>query len=166
MGNLSRPILKWMRIVSRIVTEALYFSCLYKRSKRAVLYLPTMTIHSINLAAMTRDTHSPDIYTLFSQCITHIDTILLYISYQPASFKANFPLKDDIRDIRQDLNQWGIRYGADRSVFSTLSLDYKFRKQDYTRSTIQSQLGNLAEDLEGRKLSCSWGMLRTLTFSG
>ena len=104
---------------------------------------------------MTRDTYSPDIYTLFSQCITHIDTILRDINYQSASFKRDFPLEDDVRDIRQDFNQWGIRYGADRSVSSTLSLDYKFRKQDYTRSTIQSQLGHLAEDLEGRKLSCS-----------
>lgn len=144
-----------MRIVSNTVTKALYFSCLYKRSKRAVLYLPSITIPSINPATMTRDTHSPDIYTLFSQCITHIDTILRDISYQSASFKANFPLEDDIRDIRQDFNQWGIRYGADRNMHSTLSLDYKFRKQDYTRSTIQSQLGHMAEDLEGRKLSCS-----------
>lgn len=135
--------------------KAPYFSCLYKRAKRAVLYLPTITIPSINLATMTRDTHSPDIYTLFSQCITHIDTILRDISYQPASFKRDFPLEDDIRDIRQGFNQWGIRYGADRSVSSTLSLDYKFLKQDYTRSTIQSQLGHLAEDLEGRKLSCT-----------
>lgn len=144
-----------MRIVSNIVTKALYFSCLYKRSKGAVLYLPIITIPSINPASMTRDTLSPDIYTLFSQCITHIDTILRDISYQSASFKANFPLEDDIRDIRQDFNQWGIRYGANRSIHSTLSLDYKFRKQDYTRSTIQSQLGHMAEDLEGRKLSCS-----------
>lgn len=104
---------------------------------------------------MTRGTHSPDIYTLFSQCITHIDTILRHENYQPASFKRDFPLEDDIRDIRQDFKQWGIRYGADRMVSSTLSLDYKFRKQDYTRSTIQSQLGHLSEDLEGRKSICS-----------
>ncbi|KAH7193263.1 uncharacterized protein B0J16DRAFT_316926 [Fusarium flagelliforme] len=103
---------------------------------------------------MTRDTYSPDIYTLFSQCITHIDTILRDINYQSASFKRDFPLEDDVRDIRQDFNQWGIRYGADRSVSSTLSLDYKFRKQDYTRSTIQSQLGHLAEDLEGLEKLC------------
>jgi hypothetical protein len=100
---------------------------------------------------MTRDTDSPDIFTLFSKCIVYFDT-LIRESKHPSYNLKDFPSEEDIRDIRQDLNQWGIRFGANRSVSSTLSLDYKFRKQDYSRSTIRSQLGHLVEDLEGREL--------------
>lgn len=103
---------------------------------------------------MTRDTSPPDIYALFSRCITYLDTIIRETTHQSSDFKKDFPPEVDIQDIRQDFNNWGIRYGANRSISSTLSLDYKFRKQDYTRSTIESQLGHLVEDLEGRKLSC------------
>ncbi|CEI66681.1 hypothetical protein FVEN_g10124 [Fusarium venenatum] len=97
---------------------------------------------------MARDTDSPDIFTSFSKCIVYLD-ILVRETKHPAYNLKDSPPEQDIRDIRQDLNQWGVAYGANRSISSTLSLDYKFQKYDYTRSTILSQLGHLVEDLEG-----------------
>ncbi|CAF3456310.1 hypothetical protein SNK04_003197 [Fusarium graminearum] len=97
---------------------------------------------------MTRDTDSPDIVTLLSKCIVYLDA-LIRETKDPAYNLKDFPSEQEVRDVRQELNQWAITYGANRSISSTLSLDYKFRKHDYTRSTLQSQLGHLVEDLEG-----------------
>ncbi|EGU76551.1 hypothetical protein FOXB_12925 [Fusarium oxysporum f. sp. conglutinans Fo5176] len=82
---------------------------------------------------MALDTNTPDIYNLFSE----------FLAFARRCLKA-----------RQDFYRWGIGNGANRHPTSTISLDYKLRSQDYTRSTILPQLGHLAEDLESFQKIC------------
>ncbi|KAH7164198.1 hypothetical protein DER46DRAFT_684201 [Fusarium sp. MPI-SDFR-AT-0072] len=109
---------------------------------------------------MTLDTNTPDIYTLFSECIAHFDAVESGIRHQPAKVKQSLPSREDISKTRQDFYRWGVRYGATRHPTYTISLDYKFRDQDYTRSTILSQLGHLVEDLESFQKICDGASLR------
>ncbi|KAM0561448.1 hypothetical protein ACHAPJ_003329 [Fusarium lateritium] len=62
--------------------------------------------------------------------------------------KGSLPLKADISTCRQEFQQWAMSFGANLSPSSMISLDYKFRNQDYTRSEVLSRLGHLLDDLE------------------
>jgi hypothetical protein len=116
---------------------------------------------------MAPDTDTPNIYTLFSKCISHFDALIHEAKHQSDTLRQSFPPEAAISSSRQEFYQWGKSYGANLDPASTISLDYKFLNQEYTRTTVQSHLGHLLEDLEGRKfrlvLICLGRML-ILTF--
>ncbi|KAG7413958.1 hypothetical protein Forpe1208_v007435 [Fusarium oxysporum f. sp. rapae] len=57
---------------------------------------------------MTLDTNTPDIYTLFSECIAHFDAVESGIRHQPAKVKQSLPSREDISKTRQDFYRWGV----------------------------------------------------------
>ncbi|WZH43401.1 hypothetical protein QYS62_004405 [Fusarium acuminatum] len=98
---------------------------------------------------MTSSTDTPNIYTLFSKCISHFDAIIHEAKRPSNKLKQSFPLEADVSSSRQEFYHWGKSYGANLDPTSTISLDYKFRNKEYTRNTVQSHLGHLLDDLEG-----------------
>jgi hypothetical protein len=100
---------------------------------------------------MASSTDTPNIYTLFSKCISHFDAIIHEAKRPSNKLKQSFPLEADVSSSRQEFYHWGKSYGANLDPTSTISLDYKFRNKEYTRNTVQSHLGHLLDDLEGRK---------------
>ncbi|KAM0343005.1 hypothetical protein ACHAPU_009035 [Fusarium lateritium] len=103
---------------------------------------------------MIHDTNSSDICTLFFKCVAYFDTINREIKHQFDNVKQSLHSEVDIWNCYQAFYQWGVGYGANLDPSSTISLDYKFRAQDYTQSMVQSQLGHLLEDLEGVQKLC------------
>jgi hypothetical protein len=100
---------------------------------------------------MAPDADTPCIYTLFSKCISHLDVLIHEVKHQSDTLKQSFPPEAAISGSRQAFYQWGKSFGANLDPASTISLDYKFRNHEYTRTMVQSHLGHLLEDLEGRK---------------
>ncbi|KAM0210478.1 hypothetical protein ACHAPQ_002658 [Fusarium lateritium] len=103
---------------------------------------------------MAPDSNTSSIYTLFSKCISHFDTLIHEIKHQSDKIKQSFPPEAAISSCRQDFYKWGKSYGANLDPACTISLDYKLRNQEYTRPTVQSHLGHLLEDLEGLLKLC------------
>ncbi|KAJ4260527.1 hypothetical protein NW762_007268 [Fusarium torreyae] len=97
---------------------------------------------------MCRDTNSSNIYTISSKCTTSFGTIVRETSNLRNDLKRSFPLEADISACRQEFQQWAMSFGANLSPSSMISLDYKFRNQDYTRSEVLTKLGHLLDDLE------------------
>ncbi|KAH6968866.1 hypothetical protein HG530_006163 [Fusarium avenaceum] len=98
---------------------------------------------------MASSTDTPNIYTLFSKCTSTFDALINEAKHQSNKLKQSFPSEAAISSSRQDFCQWGKSYGANLGPASTISLDYKFRNKEYTRTTVQSHLGHLLDDLEG-----------------